>query len=690
MDNTNLTKVATRVFLETIICFFVIFSFVEIASAESSSEAVDLGSIVVTATKSDMKEKDVPGRVDVVSGKEMGNMPVENVDEALVYTPGINGRRANNMFSFRPVVTLRGLGGDEQGRTLVMMDGIPLNKADTGDVNWNMMLVGDVDQVEVFKGPGSSLYGNNAMGGVINVITKKPEKLFEEKIYAGYGSYNTWKSGFIFGARSREAEEDALYLRVSGQYQHSTGYVSDPDAAMTSYTTRRFIDEQGINTRIGYELDELNGVDLTYIYNRGKRGEGEKYRADDGVHRLFETNFVSMAYRGASGNVKWSAKAFYDREDYTRVSERMRGVSYQRFDVESKREDYGALGDIFWDICDWNTLSAGTELRIGSVDAADVYKTSPDIVENRGKMALYSVFLQDEARLFDDRFIFVAGIRYDWARFYDGYYNSTDPSWTSYNGDLSSNDWWHISPRVSARYIFADELSVYCSYSNGFRASILDDLCRSGWMWVGPKIANPDLEPETLDNYEVGADIMLADKVKIKPSFYYSIGKDFLYYVDSGQRLWGTRIMYKRENVGKVRSYGLELGGKADICENFSLLAGYTYQDSIIREFNQRPNLEGKTITYVPRNQAYAGMEIKTPYVNGMFFYRYKDKQFTDEENNNKIDPYYTVDLKLWKKVDARMTISLTIENLLNEKYMESADDMNPGRIIMGEVSVEF
>jgi len=160
---------------------------------KKEEKAVELKEVVVTATRTEKPMEDVPGRVEVLTSEDVQNFAISGmkVDEVLNLLSGINVIRPQGVMTLVPTTTLRGL-SNEQARTLVLLDGVPINKADTGNVNFNRINLHEIERIEIFKGPASSLYGNNAMGGVINIITKRPEKKFEGKILASYGTYNTY------------------------------------------------------------------------------------------------------------------------------------------------------------------------------------------------------------------------------------------------------------------------------------------------------------------------------------------------------------------------------------------------------------------------------------------------------------------------------------------------------------------
>jgi len=114
----------------------------------------------------------VPGRVTIIDSKTINNLPVQNVDEILRSVANVNVNRSWGIFSQNASVTMRGLDGS--ARVLVLLDGVPLNKSAGGSINWNLVSIDNIDKIEVIKGPASAIYGNNAMTGVISIITKNP------------------------------------------------------------------------------------------------------------------------------------------------------------------------------------------------------------------------------------------------------------------------------------------------------------------------------------------------------------------------------------------------------------------------------------------------------------------------------------------------------------------------------------
>ncbi|RLA92715.1 MAG: TonB-dependent receptor, partial [Deltaproteobacteria bacterium] len=142
--------------------------------AKEMEEEVELEEVVVTATRHETPVEEVPASVTVITREQIEASSGMRVDDILRKYAGIDVRRPSGFLSHSATVSMRGM-GSMPGRTLVLLDGIPLNKADTGTVNWDLLRAEDIERIEIVRGPASALYGSNAMGGVINIITRKPE-----------------------------------------------------------------------------------------------------------------------------------------------------------------------------------------------------------------------------------------------------------------------------------------------------------------------------------------------------------------------------------------------------------------------------------------------------------------------------------------------------------------------------------
>ena len=154
--------------------------------------------VVVTATKTEHSLGETTADVSVVTREQIEKMPANNVLDVMRTMPGVTVDSARSFYgtSTQNKVIIRGMGGDDvNGRVLVLMDGLPVMTAGNNIFNWDTISLDTVERIEVVRGPASALYGSSAMGGVINIITRKPtEEGFKTTVGTKFGRYNTWQN----------------------------------------------------------------------------------------------------------------------------------------------------------------------------------------------------------------------------------------------------------------------------------------------------------------------------------------------------------------------------------------------------------------------------------------------------------------------------------------------------------------
>lgn len=652
--------------------------------AQESINSVDtslyVGEVLVSKSIGSIQESHSSGIVNVLSAEHLSKLPLQSIDDALTMLPGVNSNRTSGLSQMVTTVSLRGLAGDEQSRTLVLMDGVPINSSDNGTVNWNSINPANVARIEVLKGAASALYGANAIGGVINIVTKKAASPLSIMGSGTYGTMNTWRSNLSLSSRI----SDKLSLFIGGHYSKTDGYINIADSLITPYTYPTFMHEYGLHSKLLFAPTERWELELTYSMYRDKRGEGEKILAKDGEVRRFDNDRLQFSARRVErGWWGMSVSGYYQQERYFKIDERMSGEKYQRFDVHATRNDIGINFNTSFRYKS-NRLSLGAEVRGGSVDGGDYYKTSSDSVLNSGELDIYSLYIRDEQTLFKDRLWMQFALRYDLAQFHSGEFLARGESvsaFSNYNGQLQEKSWYKFSPNISIRYTPSQKITLYLTYGQGFRASILDDLCRSGWMWIGPKIANPELGPEFVDNFEFGTTMRLGRFIFDK-SFYYGIGHDFLYYVPTGEKLYGKRDIFIRKNISKVEFYGGESAITYDNHNGLYMNLNYSMAISKIIQADGNVDLRGKQLTYAPKfmikfyalwSGRLGEASLKTTY---------KSKQYVSEDNSEYMDGFVMCDLAIgrwfWNK---SVGIRGEVLNLFDRRETNSPNYLAPGRV---------
>lgn len=676
-----------------------------------SVKSVDLEELVVAATRVESNIRDIPARVTVISSLQVKSLPVQYTDEYLQYLPGVQVSRPFGIFSSKSTVTMRGLDGKEQGRVLVLLDGVPMNKADGGSVNWNLIDPAGLARIEVVKGPGSSIYGGNAMGGSVNAITKKPESRLAGTFGLEYGTFNTIGGRLALSGRLHDSVSKGFYWGLNGRYLQSDGYItqSEADQQANPYIVKSNMKEWTGGIKLGYDLSQNNFVEVDLIRFNDRQGTGEKVYQEEGNTTDHDTYHARARYRGEKGRASWNVSFFYFNEHYKRVNEFMRD-DYTLYDVLSVRTDIGGLSSFSWKFSDRHRLTAGADLKQGGVDAEDVYYTSTDVVYNYGKMNTAGLFVQDEFALLHDRLKFIAALRFDYARYFDGGFSIEAPTgetsfmWQYQDPEQPEYSWNAISPKLAVQYHFNPDIRVYGGYARGFRPSVLDDLCRSGRMRGGFKVANSELEPEYLDNFELGADAWLFGKLSVSASAYYSLGKDFIYYVNSGDSIdmgFGLRPIYIPENITGVEIYGFEADASYDLLPGLRIRGNYAYAHSTISEYDPGEvsgvtDLTGKYLVEVPAHMATGIASYMNRYVNVSLACKFTGKRYVNDQNvyddiigAAQYPAYTTLDARLWRDF-RHFYLVLTVQNIFDVDYYDSKGAVCPGRFTTLEAGVRF
>jgi iron complex outermembrane recepter protein len=549
------------------------------------------------------------------------------------------------------------------------------------------------------------------MGGSVNIITLKPQKKISGLFGLEYGTYNTIGGRLALSGRANDSISKGFYWGLSGRYLQSDGYItqSKADQLANPYIVKSNMKEWCGGIKLGYDLKPNNYIELDFINFNDRQGTGEKVYQEEGNTTDHDTYHIRGKYHGEKGKSGWNASLFYFKENYKKVNEYMKD-DYTWYNVLSERVDLGGLFSYSYLFSEHHRLTAGTDLKQGSVDAQDVYITSTDIVYNQGKMNTLGVFAQDEMSFFNDKFKLIAAARYDYAHYYDGAYMIETPSgetsfMTQYvDSAQTAFNWNAISPKLSLQYRFREDNRIYISYARGFRASVLDDLCRSGRVRGGFKVANSELGPETLDNFELGGDVELPLKIMFSGSAYFSMGHNFIYYINTGDSIdmgFGDRPIYRPENITGVNIFGVELELYYDIIPGLRLMANYAHAHSEISEYEpanpeSQTDLTGKYLIDVPANMVSFTVTWTNRIVNASLAGKYTGKRWVNDQNvydeivgAAQYPAYTTVDARIWKDF-RNFYLSLTAQNIFDVDYYDSKGAVCPGRFIMMEAGVKF
>lgn len=681
------------------------------------TDAIKMKEIVVTATRTEKEVTDAPADVVVITKEEIKQRNVQSLDGALKTVSGLYSRRELEFSTLQPVINIRGIAG--QNRTLVMKDGIPLNEPRVGAGYFDGIAVDNVDRIEVVKGPFSSLYGGYAMGGVVNVITKMPEKR-EFVVKSGYG--NAWHSGEAFenlyseyisyGDRFDKLSVFAGYSRkgTSGYPYQLNIQTTKPPAGYTGYETTTgntgniaynigdkgdgYAWNDGLDLKAQYSFSTNTKLGLSYLrdnirygydpphslvknasgatvftYTNGGTVREASYLAGGGgrtrsiYDMVFETELGTVKGKLQGGLVDVE-KSFYVTPGTTAATRMTGGPGTY---TDSPAKEYYADLQFTAPIFSNQLITWGAFYRHDSADGITYNlpnwkyedgKTSTSS-PNGGKSDTYALFLQDEIQL-SGKLIAYLGGRLDFWKTYDGYNSS---------GSVDSGSADSFSPKAALVYKIFEQTTARLSGGRSFRPPSLYELYSN---YVGSTYttnANPNLKPETTLSWDASIDQKLWSGAKVKVTYFENYMSDLIYTSGSG-------AIRDRVNVGKAKSSGVEVEIEQLVGKYVRLFSDYTYTDATITENSIKPQTEGKRMTDVPQHMLNLGIEGKYGAVSGSLIGRYVGKRYSTDDNSDVInsvytsyDPFFTADAKISYALTRFMTLSAAVNNIFDEDY---------------------
>lgn len=661
------------------------------AEEREQKEVIELGEIVVTATRTKRPLRDVTASVTVITRKDIEETPFERIEDILKITPGleVTSRYGLGMMGGNRPVNLRGVGG-YGNRTLVMVDGVPINNANYHWVMWSLIPKDSVERIEVIRGPFSALYGSNAMGGVINVITKEPIKIRETIIEGTYGSMNTWMPKII---QSGKIDKFGYYL--SGEYEETDGYMADEPTM--SYNIKRFQKEWRYSGKLTYDLENVSLLTLNFLGHNSERSAGREYLKGDVVD-----NHLSLNYSREGKRINWFGSLYINNGEMDYIFDSPMPPPAYTYKYWNETVPYQVFGGIIQpsiSLADWNTLSFGMDYRHEQLDKEDKYfdipSTPPDESQRagaaEGKQKHKSIFLQEEISFFDKYLIVTFGGRYDWVKNYDGRNFDTNPPGPTppYENDFPIKRWEQFSPKLGFAYHLAKDTTLRGSLGKGFSAPSLSELYSSIMRGTLFMECNPSLKPEEVFSYDLGIEKWFLNAVHGTITFYRSDARDYIGYITVNPN-------YRRkDNISKVKIKGVETELKWNITDKFSCFANHTYNRSEIVEYEPDSSIEGNFLPETTTDKSGIGLSFSNAKLfDSNVTFNYMDKRYYDTQNTQELEDYYTVDLKISRKIVKYCILSLGVENLFDKKYTiykgVPQDVVSPGRTITSSVKIKF
>lgn len=607
---------------------------------EANDELLD--SLVITATKTEADVRDLPASVTVITADDIARANVKSVEDILRYQTGFAVKDMGGMKATK--VSMRGM---SQNGVLVMVDGVAINNGYTGGANWSSVPVNMIERIEVVRGASSSLYGSNAMGGVVNIITKQTTG---GKMTLGFGSHHTRYGDFNYGI----ADGD-VYFSVNYSKRKTDGYSDDITDTKTSSATygKRASERESFGMKLAYDVDAHNTVTVSHQVSENSYGyyQSTYDPQNEGLRRAMQT---SLNWKGRYGddsalNVNLSQ---YDMDRYWTQS----GKNYTPNPVKSRQAD----ADYSWYASDDHHLTIGLSYHTDKGSSETWWPNNVLKDRSGGKTENLALFLQDDIRL-SDKVNLIVGGRYDDWEFKDGY---------NLGGKTDGGDASKFSPKAALNYRANDVTSYYVSVGKAFNSPTLFNLSRLWPMGNTGNFLRPNanLKPEELTMYEVGAKFDVSDKTSATVSIYQN---DVDNMID--QCTFGTGGDLYWNNIGKARIRGIEAEVNHRFSDELTGFVSYAYTDSEVREYEEDPSVIGNHLTTVPEQELKLGLTYTKEKWQTNLLARYTSEIYEDISNStapaNMADAVFLMDIKASYAFDDRQSVAVAVDNLLDRSF---------------------
>lgn len=596
-----------------------------------AEEKINIDEIVVTATRTDEEIYKISSNVTVITQEEIRKSTATTVQDLL---RGEEGLIIRDLYGTGTKSTVDMRGFARGLNTVIMIDGRRLNEIDLSGVDWNVIPLENVERIEVVRGSQSVLYGDNAMAGAINIITKKgyrqmPKLVLDGRAesYKGHSENGTvtggndWISYFIF----------AKHHDTDG-YRDNSHFKSNDLGTKLTFTLN---DRLTFDVAAGYHKDR-QGLPGGLTESELLADRRQSTKPDDRVH--YDQRYIDTKANlglGTWGDLE-IGYSYSDRKFDSSLI--FFGTSY---DTQRDTATSGLRAKLTVD----KKIGAMRNLLVAGIDYSDssvVNKTS--FGDSDLSKSDTGAYLQDEFFI-SPQLSLSLGYRYADAKFEDKV--------------IGTQKFTENAAKAGLTYNYAERSKVFVNYAKGYRLPTTDEIFDfSGVITT--------LRPERSDTYEAGIVHAFSKRLQARATAYTMNVKDELFYNPTG----GAFGFGANENLAKTRHYGVEAGVTASVNDAVSLFGSLGYSDA---KFKSGP-YDGKHIQLVPQYTASIGADYQ--FLKGFLLaanLTWSGKKYLDNDVLNaydKMDSSVVVNAKL-SYTYKDLTAYIGINNICNEKFSE-------------------
>lgn len=665
--------------------------------AHAADTTFTFDEVVVSATRSEQKLKDVSSSVGTSDAEEIEQKMATDLKAVLNTEPGVamqgQGRFGLGGFNIR---------GRDENHVKVIVDGIQQTSVyNTGAGDDDVMRKGQntieidtLQTIEINKGPASSLYGSDALGGAVIMRTKNPSDLLDDaeetsfsSVKVGYASVDdSFKSTATMAGRSGNWESLFMYTYKTGHetQTHSSGAdILGPDRGQADPFD---IESDNFLAKLFYQANDAHRFGLT-LENFNRQADGD-ILSKEGYYLMpgytYTQNTASdhdqrqriniehnwMANNSAFDSLDWNLsyqKSFSDHDNFDHTD--AKGYRNRQRNGDEKSTQFNSQFDKAFELGDsYHEVIYGLSYINNSfnLDYTDYLYTSNTITPAAPEVPsatsdTWGLFIQDQGFYFDEKLVVNLGLRYD------SY--TTDPDSTA-STSFEKNTDDAFTGRLGGVYHFTDQLSSFANISQGFKAPSLDQLYYSRQGHGYDVIANPDLKPEESLGYEVGTRFG-NQHGRVELVAYYNDYKNFIEQVEVQSS--PSNIIYTNVNIAKAFIYGAELKSQLSFDSLLTTTPGF-YGSFNIAYSQGEDKTSGESIDSIAplTTNVALGYDAQDKQFGGQVSMQWvAEKSGSDWSDSDNLDaPSYNVtDITAYLRPTADLTLRAGVFNVFDEKY---------------------
>ena len=615
-----------------------IFTITALAMITTSSIASEkLDDVVITA-KSDKTIKDLSGAITIISAEDIAKLNATNIKDILVKTAGIVEGTNESSINGRKSISIR---GTDSSYIIIMIDGKKINPTDGyikhSDYEYSWVPINMIERIEVIKGAKSSIYGSSAIGGVINIITKKNNKKFygEIDIQAGISSAKNGGDGKNISANIGGNITDNLSL-ILGLNKTTRDVTSGPGTTMYGIPTDNAsliegIDNKNGNIKLNYNIDDTQNISASYIKSKETR---ELY--DNPDYYTLDRDMYDISYEKKFDDISFN-------------------IAYSKAQSDSEYNDGGTMNYVHKLTNDYlkaeskitkiknNYLVIGAEI---SNESYERYYPATSSTKYNFESSSNAYYIQDEIGF--GNFIFTLGARLD-------------------DHEKFGKE---ISPNIGLVYKLSENQRLKASYGEGFKAPSLQESSSEYSTYShGQYYGNDDLKSETSKSYEIAYEYYGEDTL-FKTAIFSTkienmitgefIGVGYPY----GPGFAVDEFTYV--NIEKANMKGIELEIEYDLNNKHTISTNYTY-------LKTEDESTGKELIYKPKHTMNIGLSSEFDYgISSYISANYLGSQY--DSDYEKISGYTLFNAQLSKKIAKGLSLRIGVDNIADKEF----DNGNP------------